>query len=105
MQEQDLKQAKIIPINQYVLCEGEQAKTSPIVMPDTDTISTAYKVLVVKFVAADCKEVKVNDVIFIGPMSKTTWTIDVTGIRYLMVKETDVAFIMRRGEKDDTQSN
>jgi len=98
MDEKELKQGKISPINQYVLCEGKQVKSSPIELPDMETVSTAYKVLVVKYAAEDCKEVKINDIIFIGPMAKTLGTIDFNEIRYAMVKETDVAFIVRRGK-------
>ena len=109
MKEQELKEAQVIPINQYILCEGEEAKDDLVIaMPDLETVSSPYKVLVVKHVAEDCKNIQVNDVVFIGPMSKSTGTIDVHGVKYLMVKETDVAFILRRekkGENNDTQSN
>jgi len=96
MKEQDLKDADIIPINKYVLCLGEESKEALIDLPETGTVSSAYKVLVVKHVASDCEKVKLDDVVFIGPLAKSSGTIDYCDKRYLMVKEDDIAFISRR---------
>jgi hypothetical protein len=105
MEQNDIKKAQIIPVNKMVICTHEKAKDSPIALPDGSEISSGFSVLVVEYVAKDCEVLRVGDIVFGAPLAKSLGTVDFLGHKYIMIRETDVGFAMRRGEKNGTTSN
>ena len=97
MEQNELKKAKIIPINGMLLCQAEEAKESPITMPDGSKLKTGFSVLVVRYIDKECKSAKVNDIVLLKPLPKKMGQIEIGDDKYIMCGEDEVGIILRRG--------
>lgn len=85
-----------MPVNKMIVCQAEEAKESPIALPDGSHLKTGFSVLVVKYIAKDCSTIKVNDVVILTPLPKKMGQIEICDEKYIMCKEDEVGIVLRR---------